>query len=60
MTFSEIRAASGLTQAAFAEATQIPLRTVQNWDVCTRTPPAYVLTLLDYYVKHQILSQITQ
>lgn len=46
MTFHEIRQASGLTQAAFAEKFGIPKRTVEAWDEGQRTPPAYVLRML--------------
>lgn len=59
MTFSEIRAASGMTQATFAETLQIPKRTVEAWDTGNRTPPPYVLRLLDYYVNNQILPNKT-
>jgi transcriptional regulator with XRE-family HTH domain len=33
-----LRAAAGLTQATFAEAAGLPLRTVQNWEQGHREP----------------------
>lgn len=45
-TFSCVRILSGMTQARFAQEYNIPLRTIENWDAGTRTPPSYVLELL--------------
>jgi len=52
MTIKEIRAATGLTQKAFAEQYQIPLQTLKQWESdpessCYRTPPEYLLYLLE-------------
>ena len=43
--FSELRAASGLTQAAFAEKFSIPKRTVEGWEA-KGTYPSYVRLML--------------
>jgi DNA-binding transcriptional regulator YiaG len=45
-TFSCVRTLSGKTQSRFAQEYNIPLRTIENWDAGTRTPPSYVLELL--------------
>lgn len=45
-TFRCVRTTSGMTQARFAQEYNIPLRTIENWDAGTRTPPSYVLELL--------------
>lgn len=45
-TFSCVRILSGMAQARFAQEYNIPLRTIENWDAGTRTPPSYVLELL--------------
>lgn len=37
---------SGLTQKAFAERFEIPLRTVEDWVAGRRCPPPYVLNML--------------
>lgn len=42
-----IRAAAGLTQAAFAAAYGIPKRTYEAWEMGERTPPPYVIRLLE-------------
>nr|DAU55005.1 MAG TPA: putative transcriptional regulator [Caudoviricetes sp.] len=46
LTVKEIRAATGLSQAAFAQRFCIPRRTVENWESGTNTCPAYVRLLL--------------
>ena len=48
MTFKELRTLSGMTQAEFAEYFGIPKRTIENWDNEVRTPPEYVIALLEY------------
>lgn len=45
-TVRQIVAASGLTQAAFAEHLCIPLRTVENWCGGLRECPVYVRLLI--------------
>lgn len=46
-----IRAASGLTQAAFASRYGIPKRTIEAWEMGQRTPPPYVIRLLETAVR---------
>ena len=46
-----IRAASGLSQAAFAKAYGIPRRTIENWESGANTAPEYVVKLLAYAVE---------
>ena len=46
MTMRDLRAASGMTQAEYAEAFCIPRRTVENWDADHSTPPDYVKILI--------------
>lgn len=50
VTIKEIRAAAGISRAAFAREYGIPLRTLEDWEAGTRTPPPYVLSLLAYAV----------
>ncbi len=42
----EARIAAGLSQAKMAELFEIPKRTLESWDMGTRTPPAYVAKLI--------------
>lgn len=51
MTIKELRTASGMTIAAFAEYFEIPYRTVQDWDSNRRTPPDYVIKLIEYKLR---------
>jgi putative transcriptional regulator len=46
-----IRAASGLSQAAFAKAYGIPRRTLENWESGANAAPEYVVKLLAYAVE---------
>ena len=40
------RAAAGLTQAALAEWSGIPKRTIEDWETGKRTPPEYIQKLV--------------
>ena len=51
MTIKEIRAFTGLSQVKFADRYSIPVRTLQDWEAGRRTPPAYVVGLLERAVK---------
>lgn len=46
LTIKDIRAATGLSQAAFAQRFRIPRRTVENWESGTNACPIYVRLLL--------------
>jgi putative transcriptional regulator len=41
-----IRAATGLSQRAFAQRYAIPVRTVENWEGGQNVPPLYLVGLL--------------
>lgn len=49
----EIRERTGLSQAKFGARYGIPMRTVQDWERGVRTPPPYVVTMLDMLVKKE-------
>ena len=53
MTIKEIRAASGLTQKAFAELLGIPKRTIENWEGGQRQPPTYIVKLIAFYMENR-------
>ena len=46
MTLHELRKLAGMNQTEFADYLNIPRRTLQNWDLGSRKPPAYVLELI--------------
>ena len=46
----ELRSCYKLTQKAFSELTGIPKRTIESWEGGQRTPPEWVITLINYYV----------
>ena len=48
MTFKELRKRSGMTQKAFAEYFKISRRNIESWDTDYRTPPDYLLELMEY------------
>lgn len=46
-----IRQRTGMTQAEFAAEFEIPRRTLENWESGSRTPPPYVVRLLEHAVR---------
>ena len=51
MDIKEIRGLTGLSQVKFAERYGIPRRTIEGWEAGERTPPDYVIELLERAVK---------
>jgi putative transcriptional regulator len=51
MGVKELRKLTGLSQTAFGEKYDIPMRTIQNWENGVRVPPNYILKLLERVVK---------
>ena len=54
MTVKEIRELTGLSQAKFGTRYNIPLRTIQAWELGERSCPEYVLELLEFRVKYDV------
>lgn len=50
MTISEIRELLKISRAEFSRRYNIPLRTLENWESGVRTPPDYVVSLLERVV----------
>lgn len=46
MTIKELRASTGLSQSKFAEKFNIPVRTIQCWEIGQRKPAPYIPDLL--------------
>lgn len=49
---NEIRKEHGWTQQKFSDVLNIPLRTVQKWDIGERKPPEYVIELIKFRIDH--------
>lgn len=54
MTIKELRTLTGLSQQGFADKYKIPKRTLQDWEYNKRTPPEYVISLLERAVKEDL------
>ena len=52
MTIKEMRMKLDMTQEMFSKRYNIPKRTIENWESGKRTPPAYVLEMLENAVRH--------
>ncbi|MBP5433640.1 transcriptional regulator [Ruminococcus sp.] len=55
MTIRELRTTCGMSIAAFSKYFEIPYRTVQDWDSNRRTPPDYVVKLIEYKLRNEEL-----
>ena len=51
MTIKEMRELLGVSRAEFSRRYMIPTRTLDDWEKGKRTPPPYVITLLERAVK---------
>ena len=54
MTIKEMRELLGISRAEFSRRYDIPIRTLENWESGTRTPPDYVINLLERIIKEDI------
>ncbi len=52
MTIKEMRMKLDMTQEVFSQRYNIPKRTIENWESGKRTPPAYVIEMLENAVMH--------
>lgn len=53
MTIKEICEKYGYTQTALAKRFDIPLRTIQDWHAGRRTPPDYVVRMMDELLQRE-------
>lgn len=53
MTLNELIKGSGMNLKAFSEYFNIPYRTVQDWNAGRRTPPEYLLELINYKLENE-------
>ncbi len=54
MTIKEIRQLTSLSQPKFCEKYGIPLQTLRKWEQGHRSPPDYVVELLEFKVREDL------
>ena len=59
MYIRDLRTKLGDTQSEFAARYHIPFRTVQNWESGVRTPPEYVMRLLERRIREDLVNRKT-
>ena len=59
MNIREMRIQLGDTQSEFAARYNIPFRTVQNWETGKRTPPEYIINLLEQRIREDLINRKT-
>lgn len=52
-TTNTLRKKANLTQNQFSEMLGIPLDTIKKWDSDKTIPPAYLVFLIEYYLRHE-------
>lgn len=54
MTVLELRKMLGDSRQEFSDRYGIPIRTIQNWELGSRTPPDYFVALLERAVREDL------
>ena len=60
MNIREMRMLLGDTQSEFAARYNIPFRTIQNWEAGVRTPPEYMMSLLEDRIRTDLVNRKTK
>ena len=58
MDIKKLRIMTRMTQKAFADYFNIPVRTLQDWEAEKRTPPPYVAELIKYKIEKERLGML--
>lgn len=58
MNIKELRTQTGMTQKAFAQYFNIPVRTIEDWEAGRRKPPVYVLELIEYKIEKEKIGML--
>ena len=53
----ELRESTGMNRKEFSEHTEIPVRTLEDWEAGRRTPPEYIPRLIAYQLAYEKLSK---
>lgn len=59
LTITEMRNYIGVSRAEFSRRYNIPLRTLESWEAGVRTPPEYVLQLLEESVRRTDIVEVS-
>lgn len=59
MDITEMRNYIGVSRAEFSRRYNIPIRTLESWEAGVRTPPEYVLNLLEESVRRTDIIEVT-
>lgn len=59
MNITEMRNYIGVSRAEFSRRYNIPLRTLESWEAGVRTPPEYVLKLLEESVRRTDIVEVS-
>ena len=59
MNITEMRNYIGVSRAEFSRRYNIPIRTLESWEAGVRTPPEYVLDLLEESVRRTDIIEAT-
>lgn len=59
LTITEMRNYIGISRAEFSRRYNIPLRTLESWESEVRTPPEYVLNLLEESVRRTDIIEVS-
>lgn len=59
LTITEMRNYIGVSRAEFSRRYRIPLRTLESWEAGVRTPPGYVLQLLEESIRRTDIVEVT-
>lgn len=51
----DLRESTGMSRKEFSEHTDIPVRTLEDWEAGRRTPPEYIPRLIAYQLKYEEL-----
>lgn len=51
---SELRSLAGISRPEFSRRYGVPIRTLEDWEAGRRTPPEYVVSLLERVIKEDI------
>ena len=54
VSISELRSLAGISRPEFSRRYGVPIRTLEDWEAGRRTPPEYVISLLERVVKEDI------